>query len=88
MEEFDKFYLQVVAHLKTLQTNKLSQERLLPVEIAVCENKKETVKSRKLSKKKEKQRLKIEQGYFKGVNDSLRILEKVYRLVLKNVDKD
>ena len=88
MEELNNYYLQVIANLKTLQTDKLTQERLLPLTFAVCKKKKETTKSRKLAKKKERQRAKIEQGYFKGVEDSLKIVNKIYKVILKHVEKD
>lgn len=79
MVEIENFYLRIQSNLKTLQTNRLVKERLLPIKIDVHEKCKETSKVKRITRKEQKQRKNIEKGYHKGVSDSIRIVNKIFK---------
>lgn len=83
MEEIQNFYLKIMAELHLKQTVKLSKERLLPQEYVLCKDKKVTRKTKSLCKKSERQRKKIEKGYYKGIDDSIKIIQSIYKKALK-----
>ena len=83
MEEVERFYLMVIAELKLFQTDRLSKEKKLSVEYPVYHKKRHTWKARRLAKKHEKQHQKIENGYYKGINDCLNKINKIYKNLIK-----
>lgn len=88
MEEIENFYLKILSRLKTIQSKRLYSERQLPLKIDLHEKHTETRKARKLLKKSELQRKKIEKGYYKGIEESINVLEKVYKETLKCYSDD
>jgi hypothetical protein len=88
MEELQNFYLTIIAELKTLETNKLSSERRLPIKIDVHEKRKDTLKAKRLSKQADKQRNQIEKGYYKAIDDCIKRINKTYKETLKCYLKD
>lgn len=88
MEELEKFYFQVIASLKNLESKRLLYERSLPVEYPVYEKRKSTYRARKLAKKQKKMLLKIEKGYYKGISDSIDKINKIYKDYIKCCSKD
>ena len=88
MEEIENFYLKIIAELKILQTERLSKERMLPFKLDVHEKKIETLKARILCKKAEKQRQRLENGYIKGVQDTIKRVTKIYKEYMKCALRD
>lgn len=88
MDNIENFYLKIQADLKTLQTNRLVKERLLPIKIYVHDKRKETSKIKIITRKEQKQRKNIEKGYHKGVSDSIRIVNKIFKEYLDCLIKD
>ncbi len=83
MGEIERFYLSVIAQLNVAQTTKMKSERLLPINVFTKKNGRETMRQRKLFKKAEKQRNKIEKGYYKGIKTAQEILNKEFKRCLK-----
>lgn len=88
MEEIENFYLKIISELKFLQTNRLSNEQLHPLKFPVYQKRRETWKARNLAKKEEKIRSKIEKGYYKGINDCIKKIEKIYKVKVKCFSKE
>ncbi len=88
MEEIQNFYLKILSELRTMQTKRIQKERLLPHEHIYKASKKEIRLTKKFFKKSEKQRKKIEKGYYKGVQDSINLVEMIYKKVLKCSSND
>lgn len=87
MEKVENFYLNVQAKLKELQAKRLLKEKRIPLKIDVHEKHKETWKLRRLCRREEKLRENINNGYHKGVDDSIRILNKVFEDFLKCLEQ-
>lgn len=83
MEKVTNFYLAVNASLKNLQTERLSREKLLPLKIVLSKEKKISWKNKRLIKKNEKLRKQIEDGYYKGIKDSLKSMNQIYEEFLQ-----
>lgn len=88
MEEVEKFYLKVIAELKYLQSERMNKEKFLPTEVHVYEKIKNTWLATRIAKKKEKQRKKIEKGYYKAINECIKHVNDIYKETLKECSKD
>ena len=88
MDEIENLYLLIIAELKTLQTARLSKERLIPFQVDVHKTKKDTFLSKYRSLKKEKQRRRIAEGFHSGVEKSIQRVRKTYKQYLKNVQQN
>lgn len=88
MDELVNFYLNIKSKLNEKRTIKLVMERLQPYEYVIFLNNGESLKQKKQFKKAEKTRIKIEEGYFKGVGDAIKIIDKLFSEVMKNANKD
>lgn len=88
MEDLEKFYYQIVASLKNLESKKLFIERRLPIEYPVYSKLKNTFKARRLANKHKKLDLKIEKGYYKAIADCLSKINKIYKDYVKCYSKD
>ena len=88
MDLLENFYLKIIANLKNLQTVRMSSEKLLPLKFELFEKRKDFWKARKLSKKSEKQRKQIENGYYKGIADALKLVNKIFKVYEKECSKE
>lgn len=88
MEGIENFYLRVQANLKNLQANKLTKEKTIPMKIDVHQNRKETRRIKKLHKKEEKLRRSINNGYHKGVADSIQVVNKIFKEYFEKCSDD
>lgn len=88
MEELVNFYLNAKSRLNERRTLKLVGERLQPYEYVIYSKFGESLKQKRQFKKSEKQRIKIEEGYYKGIGDAIKIIDKLFAEVIKNANKD
>lgn len=88
MDEIQNFYLKILASLKNIQSKRLYSERQLPLKIDLYEKRTETRKAKKLLKKSEIQRKKIEKGYHKAIEDCIKQIDKIYKDTLKCYSND
>lgn len=88
MDELVNFYLNIKSKLNERRTIKLVGERLLPVKHISYKKLGETWFQKRQNKKAEKTRIKIEEGYYKGIGDAIKIIDKLFSEVMKNANKD
>lgn len=86
MEEIENFYLKVIAKLKSLQSKRLNFEKQLPLKIELHEKWTNVFKARILLRRSEKLRNKINNGYYKAINECINQINKVYKEYLKCSD--
>lgn len=88
MNDLENFYLSILATLRDLQTRRMEKEKSLPLRFDVHEKFAETWKARRLAKKSEKLRKKIEKGYYKGLNDAICEVNVLFKKVMKEWQKN
>ena len=79
MEDVEKFYLFINSELRVLQTKSLKKEKNIPLKLDLYEKRKNSRKARRINKKAEKQRLKIEKGYHKAIEECICKINKIYK---------
>lgn len=84
MDELVNFYLNIKARLNEKRTEKLSKERLQPIKHVSFAKFGESWLQKRQNRKAEKQRIKIEEGYYKGIGDAIKIIDKLFAEVEKN----